>query len=72
MHHAQHRRERGRARRRMGRLALALGLVFAGWLITAAAPAWMVTLLIPPFLAAGLGYFQARYRTCVALAARGV
>ncbi len=65
----------GRRQRRM-RLALGLGmlavaLAAGAWAVLAKAPpALRATLCVPSFLA-GLGIFQARARTCVALAAKG-
>jgi len=60
------------ARRTMGAAALLLGAALAGWLLQSRATPWAMLLLLPVFTAAGLGFFQARRRTCVHYAARGV
>lgn len=52
--------------------SLSLGIAVATLLMRSTASAWWQLAVIPLFLGAGLGLFQARYRTCVAFAARGV
>jgi hypothetical protein len=55
-----------------GLVMLAVALGGGAWGIAAgASPALRAVLVIPSFLA-GLGIFQARAKTCVALAAKGV
>lgn len=61
-----------RTRQVAGWSSLALGLAGAAWVVAAGLSPWWTLVLLPIFLSAGLGLFQARYRTCVAFVARGV
>ena len=63
-------RER-RKRRLLGivSLTVAVGVAFA--LVILGAPRWSRLVLFFPLWMAGLGLFQAREKTCIALAARG-
>src|SRR5919206_577392 len=61
-----------RKRRVMGVAALAAGALLAFGLVVAGAPWWSRALVFFPVWLAALGLLQARERTCVALAARGV
>jgi hypothetical protein len=65
----------GRRQRRLrlafGLAMLAVALTGGAWgILAGASPALRAALFVPSFLA-GLGIFQARARTCVALAAKG-
>ncbi|HYO62529.1 MAG TPA: hypothetical protein VER08_02620 [Pyrinomonadaceae bacterium] len=62
-------RER-RKRRLMGIVALAAGAGLAFVLVVFGAPRLMRLLLFVPFWLAGLGLFQAKEATCIALAGR--
>ena len=64
-------RER-RKRRAMGVAALAAGAGLAFALVALGAPRWWRAAVFLPMWIAALGLLQARERTCVALAARGV
>ncbi|HYP54611.1 MAG TPA: hypothetical protein VEQ42_13760 [Pyrinomonadaceae bacterium] len=64
-------RER-RKRRLMGIAALAAGAGLAFVLVAFGAPRLARLLLFVPFWLAGLGLFQAKEATCIALAGRGV
>ena len=61
-----------RKRRVMGIAALAAGAVLAFALVVVGAPWWSRAVVFFPVWLAALGLLQARERTCVALAARGV
>ena len=61
-----------RKRRVMGFAALAAGAVLAFALVVVGAPWWSRAVVFFPVWLAALGLLQARERTCVALAARGV
>lgn len=61
-----------RKRRVMGIAALAAGAVLAFGLVLVGAPWWSRAFVFFPVWLAALGLLQARERTCVALAARGV
>lgn len=61
-----------RSRRVVGWSSFVLGIAVAAWLVLGTAPTWWILVLLPIFLSAGLGIFQARHLTCVAFAARGV
>ena len=61
-----------RKRRVMGVVALAAGAVLAFALVVVGAPWWSRAVVFFPVWLAALGLLQARERTCVALAARGV
>ena len=61
-----------RKRRVMGIAALSAGAVLACGLVLVGAPWWSRALVFFPVWLAALGLLQARERTCVALAARGV
>lgn len=61
-----------RKRRVMGIAALAAGAALAFGLVAAGAPWWSRAAVFLPVWLAALGLLQARERTCVALAARGV
>jgi hypothetical protein len=56
----------------MGIVALAAGAVLAFALVVVGAPWWSRAVVFFPVWLAALGLLQARERTCVALAARGV
>lgn len=63
---------RERAKRRvMGIVALVCGVGMAFLMVVLEAPRWSRALVFFPVWLAGLGMFQARERTCIALAARG-
>lgn len=63
---------RERAKRRvMGIVALVCGVGLAFLMVVLEAPRWSRALVFFPVWLAGLGMFQARERTCIALAARG-
>jgi hypothetical protein len=59
-------------RRLLGIVALVCGVGLAFVAVVAEAPRWSRALVFIPVWLAGLGMFQAREKTCVALAARGV
>src|SRR5215212_3729971 len=61
-----------RKRRVMGIAALGAGAVLACGLVLVGAPWWSRVVVFFPVWLAALGLLQARERTCVALAARGV
>lgn len=61
-----------RKRRVMGIAALGAGAVLAFALVVVGAPWWSRVVVFFPVWLAALGLLQARERTCVALAARGV
>jgi hypothetical protein len=61
-----------RKRRVLGIAALAAGAVLAFALVVVGAPWWSRVVVFFPVWLAALGLSQARERTCVALAARGV
>lgn len=58
-------------RRLMGIVALVCGVGMAFLMVVLEAPRWSRALVFFPVWLAGLGMFQARERTCIALAARG-
>jgi hypothetical protein len=58
-------------RRLLGIVALVCGTGLAFLLVVLEAPRWSRALVFFPIWVAGLGMFQAREQTCVALAARG-
>ena len=58
-------------RRLLGIVALVCGVGLAFLMVVLEAPRWSRALVFIPVWLAGLGMFQARERTCVALAARG-
>lgn len=58
-------------RRLLGIVALACGVGLAFLMVVLEAPRWSRALVFFPVWLAGLGMFQARERTCIALAARG-
>jgi|GEM_PF-2461332 len=60
------------ARRTMGVISLVLGGAVALWIVQSDLPPWWAVILFPVFVGSGLGFFQARYRTCVKFAAEGV
>ncbi len=64
-------RER-RKRRLMGVVALTVGVGLAFVLVIFEAPRWSRAVVFFPVWMAGLGLLQAREKTCIALAARGV
>lgn len=64
-------RER-RKRRLLGVVALTVGVGAAFVLVIFEAPRWSRALVFFPVWMAGLGLLQAREKTCIALAARGV
>jgi len=61
-----------RKRRVMGIAALAAGALTAFALVVVGAPWWSRVVVFFPVWLAALGLLQARERTCVALAGRGV
>ena len=61
-----------RKRRVMGIAALAAAAALAFGLVLVGVPWWMRAVVFFPVWLAALGLLQARERTCVALAARGV
>ena len=65
----------GRRQRRLrlafGLAMLAVALAGGAWAVAAKAPPALRAALAVPFFLAGLGIFQARAKTCVALAAKG-
>lgn len=64
-------RER-RKRRLLGFVALTVGVAAAFVLVIFGAPRWSRLVIFFPMWMAGLGLLQAREKTCIALAARGV
>jgi hypothetical protein len=64
-------RER-RKRRLLGIVALTVGVGLAFVLIVMDAPRWSRAIIFFPLWMAGLGLMQAREKTCIALAARGM
>lgn len=60
-----------RKRRLMGIVALAAGGGLAFLSVVMEAPRWSRLIVFFPIWMAGLGLFQAREKTCIALAARG-
>jgi hypothetical protein len=64
-------RER-RKRRLLGIVALTVSVGVAFVLVVYGAPRWSRLVLFLPVWMAGLGLLQARQKTCIALAARGV
>jgi hypothetical protein len=64
-------RER-RKRRLLGVVALTVGVGAAFVLVIFEAPRWSRAVVFFPVWMAGLGLLQAREKTCIALAARGV
>ena len=61
-----------RKRRLMGILALAAGSGLAFLSVVLETPRWLRLIVFFPIWIAGLGLFQAREKTCIALAARGM
>jgi hypothetical protein len=59
-------------RRVMGIVFLLAGAGLAFWLIADGAPRWARIVIFFPLWIAGLGLIQAREKTCIALAARGL
>jgi hypothetical protein len=64
-------RER-RKRRTLGYVSLAVAVAAAFVLVVLDAPRWWRAVVFFPAWMAGLGLLQARERTCIALAARGL
>ena len=64
-------RER-RKRRLLGIVSLTVAVGVAFVLVSFCAPRWSRLVVFFPLWLAGLGLFQAREKTCIALAARGV
>lgn len=64
-------RER-RKRRLLGIVSLTVAVGFAFVLVSLGAPRWSRLVVFFPLWLAGLGLLQAREKTCIALAARGV
>jgi hypothetical protein len=64
-------RER-RKRRLLGFVALTAGVAAAFVLVVYDAPRWSRAIIFFPIWIGGLGLMQAREKTCIALAARGV
>jgi len=64
-------RER-RKRRALGYVSLAVAVAAAFVLVVLGAPRWWRAVVFFPTWMAGLGLLQARERTCIALAARGL
>jgi hypothetical protein len=60
-----------RKRRLMGIIALAAGVGLAFLSVVMETPRWSRLIVFFPIWIAGLGLFQAREKTCIALAARG-
>jgi len=61
-----------RQRRVFGQLMLAIGAAIAVWFVLAHVDrVWRLAVFLP-FVLGGIGVFQARAKTCVAHAARGV
>lgn len=63
-------RER-RKRQVIGVTMTLVTVVVAVWFLTTDVPRWWRVVVALPALLAGLGFFQARAQTCVALAAKG-
>ena len=61
-----------RKRRLLGIVALTIGVALAFLLVTLGAPRALRAVVFFPIWLAGLGLLQARERTCIALAARGM
>lgn len=61
-----------RKRRLLGVVALTVGVGVAFLLVVLDAPRWSRAVVFFPIWLAGLGLLQAREKTCIALAARGV
>lgn len=61
-----------RKRRLLGVVALTVGVAAAFVLVVFEAPRWSRAVVFFPVWLAGLGLLQAREKTCIALAARGV
>ena len=61
-----------RKRRLLGVVALTVGVGVAFLLVVLDAPRWSRAVVFFPVWLAGLGLLQAREKTCIALAARGV
>jgi len=61
-----------RKRRLLGFVALTVGVGVAFLLVVLDAPRWSRAVVFFPVWLAGLGLLQAREKTCIALAARGV
>lgn len=61
-----------RKRRLMGIVALTIGVALAFVLVTTDAPRASRAIVFFPIWIAGLGLLQAREKTCIALAARGM
>lgn len=61
-----------RKRRVMGAVALIAGVGLAFALVAWGAPRWSRIMVFFPIWLAALGFFQAREKTCIALAARGM
>ncbi len=59
-------------RRMLGLVALTIGVGAAFVLVIFSAPRWWRVVIFLPIWIAGLGLMQAREKTCIALAARGV
>lgn len=64
-------RER-RKRRLLGFVALTIGVATAFVLVVYGAPRWSRAIIFFPVWIGGLGLLQAREKTCISLAARGV
>lgn len=60
-----------RKRRLMGIISLIAGVGLAFLSVVMGAPRWSRLIIFFPIWMAGLGLFQAREKTCIALAARG-
>ena len=61
-----------RKRRILGVVALTVGVGVAFVLVIYGAPRWSRVVIFFPIWIAGLGLMQAREKTCIALAARGM
>jgi hypothetical protein len=61
-----------RKRRLLGIVALTVGVGVAFVLVVYGAPRWSRLIVFFPLWIAGLGLLQAKEKTCIALAARGV
>lgn len=61
-----------RKRRLLGIVALTIGVGIAFVLVVYDAPRWSRLVVFLPLWLAGLGLLQAKEKTCIALAARGV
>ena len=72
MPHVSNITDAGRRRRLIGGVIwLGVAVLATATLRLSRASGWWYALLIVPFAAAALGYFQARVRTCVVLSALG-